>query len=365
MALLLVGALAAALWPPPMPEPRVVDWEAQAGGPVDARSVIWVGHSLVNQRDPHVTDGFDLMEAVGELARSAGLSYRSLDHTLFGSPLSLLWRGRPHSYDRPEPAILDRLEALRRDVERFDTMVLTEGLPVERSMHVEHSAFYAQRFYCELVRRSPDARVYVYETWSHLHASDPEGDYPAPSTFDWSDRLQADRAHWERIADLAGTGEVPKPGLFGALRTRFGEPAGCEPRAPIFLVPVGTFMRTLSEQLAADPLPYGDTQLSMSHLFANAYESWPPGWPLDVALPPAAERAALEALRLHHTDEPLDDIHSSGLGIYLTALVHYAVLYRRSPVGLPAPLPLPDVTNRRLQELVWEVVQSEPRTGVR
>lgn len=365
LAVLLLGALAVLFWPPPMPRPRGEDWGAQAAGPVDTRSVIWVGHSLINHRDPHEPSGFDLMEAVGRLATSAGLSYRSLDHTLFGSPLSLLWRGRPHSYDRFEPEISGRLETLRREAASYDAMVLTEALPVGRNVELEHSAFYAQRFYCEMIARNPNARVYVYEIWSHLHASDTQAEYPRASVYDWSAHIAADRVHFEQIADLASTGKVPKPGILGALRTRFGEPAGCEPRAPIFLVPVGETMRRLATVLEAEPLPYGDGQLSLGHLFTNAYESWPPGWPLDAPLDASAERAAIDALRLHHPGEELDDIHPSSLGIYLSALVHYATLYRRSPVGLPALTPLPEVTNLRLQELVWEVVRGEPRTGVR
>ena len=55
------------------------------------------------------------------------------------------------------------------------------------------------------------------------------------------------------------------------------------------------------------------------------------------------------------------------------ALTHYAVLYGKSPVGLPRELlradgspavaPSPELA-RRMQEIVWEVVTSIRETGV-
>jgi hypothetical protein len=56
----------------------------------------------------------------------------------------------------------------------------------------------------------------------------------------------------------------------------------------------------------------------------------------------------------------------------LTAYVHYAVIYRRSPVGLPVPgilakanLPEGDKLNRLLQELAWEAAAAHPLGGVK
>jgi hypothetical protein len=68
-----------------------------------------------------------------------------------------------------------------------------------------------------------------------------------------------------------------------------------------------------------------------------------------------------------------DTIHVNDLGAYLVALTHYAVLYQRSPVGLPRQLlradgtpadaPGPE-TARLMQQAVWEVVTGYPKTGV-
>jgi hypothetical protein len=56
----------------------------------------------------------------------------------------------------------------------------------------------------------------------------------------------------------------------------------------------------------------------------------------------------------------------------LTAYCHYAVIYRRSPVGLPMPAALSkanleggDRLNRLLQELAWEAAVGHPLSGVK
>lgn len=74
-----------------------------------------------------------------------------------------------------------------------------------------------------------------------------------------------------------------------------------------------------------------------------------------------------------HRDLFSDDIHPNDLGIYLVALTHYAVIYGRTPVGLPNQLlradgtpatpPSPELA-RRMQEIVWDVVRAIPETGI-
>lgn len=53
----------------------------------------------------------------------------------------------------------------------------------------------------------------------------------------------------------------------------------------------------------------------------------------------------------------------------LSAYCHYAVIYRRSPVGLPmvsqlAKLPEAEKLNRLLQEIAWKAVSEHPMSGV-
>lgn len=69
-----------------------------------------------------------------------------------------------------------------------------------------------------------------------------------------------------------------------------------------------------------------------------------------------------------------DDIHLSDQGLYLVALVHYAVIHQRSPVGLPYALERADGTAADapdpeaaalMQKIVWQVVSAMPKTGLR
>lgn len=355
----LVGT--AFLWPARIVEPRAFDARS-ALAPATQLRVLWVGHSLMNHRDPEATPSRNIPEVVGTFARERGVNYEALDHTLFGAPLSLLWRGSPHSYRRSEPDVVVRRSSLLEG--SVDALVLTEGIPVERSLEEEHSAYYAQRFRCAVLASNPGARVYVYEAWSHLFASDESGGYPRPSVYDWRARLATDRAFVERLSDTVASGRGVSPPPFGGFFDALGGGIECSP-GNVYLVPVGTVFRALADLLSEEELPFRERGMHVRDLFANPFTSWPEGWPLEEALSEAEESAALAALTTVKKDAPLDDIHPSDLGVYVAALVHFATLYGQSPVGLSNPVRgLPETSAQRLQELVWRVVTSDARTGV-
>lgn len=92
-------------------------------------------------------------------------------------------------------------------------------------------------------------------------------------------------------------------------------------------------------------------------------------------IPAGQVMAAVVRDGLYTKEELLpDSIHKSDAAAYLVALTHYAVIYARTPVGLPhtglvtekdTPFEGPDgATARRMQEIVWDVVTAYPRTGV-
>ncbi len=68
-----------------------------------------------------------------------------------------------------------------------------------------------------------------------------------------------------------------------------------------------------------------------------------------------------------------DNIHTNSLGDYAIAMIHYSCIFNTSPVGLtndlmPDPpagfqMPSPELA-LYLQNMIWEVVTSYPRTGV-
>lgn len=99
-----------------------------------------------------------------------------------------------------------------------------------------------------------------------------------------------------------------------------------------------------------------------------------PGGTALAAVVRAAEAGEIPGLsRREELFLPDDGIHFNDIGAYVMALVHYGVLYGRSPVGLPAALNKADGTRaaalspeaaRRVQEVVWQVITRYPPTGV-
>ncbi len=368
-AALLSAGLLVALTLPEGPRPRRdVDFAEHAAGPVDELSVYWVGHSLMNARDPYVTDARNLLELVGDFARERDLGYESFDHTLYGAPLSLLWSGSALSYQRAEPEMLERRRELLEHGDRYDALVLTEGVPVSMSLEREYPAYYAQQFYCTLLEANPDARVYVYETWVHFQASDRTLDYPPVDEYVFTGELASEREHWEQLADSAASGLAREPGMGPRLarRLRLGGDRQCSPQAPIFLIPVATAMRELAETLDEHPgWTFRGEELEMGTFFANPFVDTPEDWPRDEPdAQPSDSAEILAGLTPRYPDDEVDDVHPSDFGVYFTGLVHFATLYRRSPVGLPTLEGLPEEAATAIQELVWRVVRSEPRTGV-
>lgn len=353
VAVIAVGIAAPAVWP--MPDRESAGYEGADMGPADARRVYWVGHSLMSSRDPNVPNGPNLIETVGELARAAGLRYEAFDHTLWGSPLSLAYRGRSHA-GRREPELASRRAALDRD--RYDTLVLTDTVPIDAARRYEHSSYYAARFACDVLQREPAARIYLYESWVGLQGV---ADAAPPHTWDWGARLLVERRGYEALADEVSAGQLPEPGFFGRW-TRWWSRT-CRP-GPVFLVPVGTAFRALATALADGSWVREDgSRILLEDFFVNPYVDWPSEWP-DASLDEASARARVAGLMLRHPEREVDDIHPSALGIYFAGLVHYATLYRRSPEGLPPVEALDRVESLRLQRLVWDVVRNDARAGV-
>lgn len=339
--------------------------------PRTAASVYWVGHSLIEGKAKTPAGDIDLMRLVGRFAKEKGLDYQMGDHTLWGSPLSALWRGRPHSYKRDASEILARREAFERQAGRYDTLVATEGIPLAPSLDIEFSAYYLRRFACTLVKAAPKARILLYQSWLHYHGSDPHGKYGPANLFDWRKAMLEQRRVWERLADQAMQPPVRAPGgLLSYVGVAASSDGGCPHPIQIDLVPVGNAFLALDARLAS-PRP-GDVftkldgqRIATAELFANPYLDWPKDWPMAAGtqLPDLEQRLA--RLKRKHPDKDLDDIHAGELGIHLASLVHFAVIYRQPPFGLSHPQWLGADTARTLECIAWETVTSDPRSGVK
>ncbi|MEX1236316.1 MAG: hypothetical protein WEB56_15145 [Roseovarius sp.] len=192
----------------------------------------------------------------------------------------------------------------------YDAVVLTEMVEIEDAIRSHKSAGYLARW-AKLARsENPEMRVYLYETWHQL-------DHPKG----WLERLDAD--------------------LPGAWEARILRPAHDVDAPAVRVIPAGQVMAALVRRVEAEG-----------------------------GIGPMRTRRDLFRLK---PDGSQDMIHPSDLGNYMVALTHYAVLYHRSPVGLPdallradgtaADTPGPELA-RVMQETVWDVVTGYAKTGV-
>ena len=152
--------------------------------------------------------------------------------------------------------------------------------------------------------RNPDLELYLYETWHPLD----EGDWLA------------------RIPEDFDTMWLPSL-LAPAIRAAEG---------PVTVIPAGTVMARLVSEVEGKAGGIGG-MLSREDLFAKT------------------------------ADGEQDQIHLSDWGMYLVALTHYAVLYGKSPEGLPSGFHVSDGKTTfsisedlalTMQKVVWEIVRS-------
>lgn len=347
--------------------PRSGPWERL--GPKSDASVLWVGHSLVEVKGTTDWGQHSLMTVLGRLAESRGLGYRIGDHTLWGSPMSALWRGKPHSYARDASVMVPKREEFERTAAQYDTLVITEGLPLAPSLKIEYSTYYLRRFYCTLKQANPAARVYLYQTWVNFQAGDKYSKFPPAHRFDWRAEMDAQRKVWEELADTASRADVRAPGMFDRIGWTSSSDGGCKIEDPIFIVPAGQAFLALADYLEGQKpgdvikLPDGEP-LTVSHLYGNPYVDWPAKWPLPAHAKDIDPEPVLAGLKRRFPDKDHDDIHASPLGVYFVAAVHFATIYRQSPVGLPAPAVIGENVARLLQCIAWKTVIDDPRSGV-
>lgn len=178
--------------------------------------------------------------------------------------------------------------------------------------------------------------------------------------------MRAEQRGYTEVAAQVTAGAVVPPGVVGRLTRWFPSERVCRGHDPVFVVPVATAMLALHEQLIRPEHDwrFDGRPMTTADLFVNPYVSWPEDWPRD-DLDESTVRATLARLTQRHPGEPVDDIHPSVLGTYLVSLVHFSTLYRRSPEGATSIEGLAEVDALRLQRLVWEVVSTDERAGVR
>ncbi len=192
----------------------------------------------------------------------------------------------------------------------YGAIILTEMVELKDAIRWHDSAMSLANWAAMARVVNPVVRLYLYETWARL--DDPAG---------WLERIDGDLGTlWE--------GALLRPAM---AQSNVGT---------IHVIPGGQVMAAAVRAMEAGQVPGLTTR---NDLFAKA------------------------------TDGTTDPIHLNDMGNYLIALTHFAVLYHRSPVGLPYDLTRADgtpitaigpKTAQVLQEVVWRTVARYPFTGV-
>ncbi|MDX1786098.1 MAG: hypothetical protein R3210_08205 [Roseovarius sp.] len=248
------------------------------------------------------------------LAQLAGDGHRYESQLGWGTSLKEHWEpGQPingFEAENDHQRYRDAREAIGSG--DYDAVVLTEMVEIRDAIKYHDSARYLRKWAALARQADPAPRLYLYESWHHL--DDPKG---------WLARLDMDLGqYWEDellLRDLEAGADYP----------------------PMRVIPAG--------QVLAHFVRSVETMGGLENVQTR------------------------EDLFQRREDGSLDTIHVNDLGAYLVALTHYAVLYHRSPLGLPyqlqradgsaAEAPGPQVAEL-MQKTVWEVVSHYPKTGV-
>lgn len=192
----------------------------------------------------------------------------------------------------------------------YSAVVLTGMVELRDALRYFNAAEYLGKWASLAREASPETRIYLYETWHRL--DDPDG---------WLERIDTDLEKlW--ISKLLGLDSRRNP------------------QQPVYLIPGGQALAAVTRAAEAGEIP---------------------------------GLASREALFARTPEGALDTIHLNDLGAYVVALTHYAVLYQRTPAGLPHQLTCADgspaqafseTSAAQVQRTVWETVRTLPRTGL-
>ncbi|WP_407155122.1 hypothetical protein [Bradyrhizobium sp. STM 3557] len=264
--------------------------------------VFYSGHSL-SEAIPDVVE--QIADSLGDRLdfETQVLGYSLLRQRTKGEVASASeWTGYCAGQNR-EGAGLDVAEELRQPRrlapgDKYDVLVVTERHDLPAIARKERTVLYLTDMAKHLLAGNPEAEVFLYHSWLGLN---PDAPWP------WIDYERAVLPMWECIASRANL-DLP--------------PRGDVPRVRV--------------------LPGGG---ALAELTAALWDGKVPG----VAASTPGER-----VRLLFSDH----VHLSEAGRYFMALVHYAVLFGRSPEGAAIPAALLPETGRHMQTLAWQYAAS-------
>jgi len=276
-------------------------YEVPLAPPQGPLNVFHLGHSLVGRDMPVM------------LQQLAGAGHQHASQLGWGTTLKAHWGDAPiNGFDTENAHPTYRAAGVAADSGEYDAFIVTEMVEIRDAIKYFDSWDYLGRWARRVWQGNKATRVYLYETWHPIDS--PEG---------WLKRLDLDLSrYWE--TDI----------LRRTLATEGTDRA-------IYVIPAGQVMARFVREI--EKLGGVDGLAGKEDLFA------------------------------HNEKGERDMIHINDIGAYLVALTHYAVLYHRDPTGLPFELRRADgssatapgaATARLMQEVVWQVVTSYPKTGL-
>jgi hypothetical protein len=186
------------------------------------------------------------------------------------------------------------------DGQPYDALVLTERHDIVSTLMWEDTVRYARHFHDRFIDGNPQGTTYFYHSWLGVpDKSDPR---------DWIAFERAVAPAWQCVA------------------TRINQ--------------------SLQSEGRSDRMVYLPAGLALASLVENATQG--------------AGVAGVTGSSVRETLDRIfdDDVHLKPLGIYYMALVNYASVYRRSPVGAWAPTNVSPAQAQSLQAAAWQVVSN-------
>ena len=270
--------------------------------------IFFSGHSLLDNPMP---------DFVAEIARSQGHEIEWNQQNIVGSPLRVrtwgdgAWAGYRQGKNRAGSG-MDVIEELREPKTlspgaRYDTLIITERHDLIGSVQWEDSIGFLRHFHDRFIDGNPQGRTYFYHTWLDIDKAAPAAwiAYEKNALVAWE--CVASRVNLSLQADGRPDRVVPLPG--------------------------GAALVELVERIDAGRVRglSGSTRQKLDAIFS-------------------------------------DDVHLTPLGAYFLAVVHYASVFRRSPVGAAGPPGAPPDTVEDLQTIAWDFSRAyyaQPDPGMR
>lgn len=273
-----------------------------SAGARTSAQIFFSGHSLIDNPLP---------EQVAAIAQSLGTQVLWNQQNIPGSTLQFRTRGAGrHTNGFPGYSTgknrtgsgMNVVNELRQPQtiggRRYDTLVITERHDIVSTLWAEDTMPYLRHFHERLIDGNPQANTYLYHSWLGM----PDKNAPA----NW--------AAYERAAALA----------WQCTASRINQSLKHEGRTDrVIYLPAGLALVNLVEQATRGPGIDGVTGASV--------------------------RATVDRIFS-------DDVHLTPLGVYYMALVTYASIYQRSPVGAWAPPGISKTQAQSLQTLAWQTV---------